>query len=78
MQQVFNGLKATVGGAHQEMKNELDETQQKIGNIENVIKGLNTIKYLSYYSSWCCFFFLFLFGILFSGVGVFQRFFLDF
>ncbi|VDN59456.1 unnamed protein product [Dracunculus medinensis] len=44
MQQVFNGLKATVGGAHQEMKNELDETQQKIGNIENVIKGLNTIK----------------------------------
>ncbi|VDM48260.1 unnamed protein product [Toxocara canis] len=44
MEQVYGGLKATVGGVHQEMKNELDGVHQKIGKIEAIIKGLNTIK----------------------------------
>uniref|UniRef100_F1KVN3 Transmembrane GTPase fzo-1 n=1 Tax=Ascaris suum TaxID=6253 RepID=F1KVN3_ASCSU len=44
MEQVYGGLKATVGGVHQEMKSELDAAHQKIGKIEGIIKGLNTIK----------------------------------
>ncbi|VDK27512.1 unnamed protein product [Gongylonema pulchrum] len=45
MQQVLAGLKTTVGGVHQEMKAELDEIQKEMRKIENVSRGLNTIKY---------------------------------
>lgn len=44
MQQVLGGLKSTVGGVHQEMKTELDEIQKEVKKIDNVCKGLNTIK----------------------------------
>lgn len=38
------GLKSTVGGVHHEMKTELDDIQKEIKKIDNVSRGLNTIK----------------------------------
>lgn len=44
MEQVYKGLKSTVGGVHQEMKAELDAKRDNVGKIDGVIKGLSTIR----------------------------------
>lgn len=44
MDQVFDGLKATVGGVHREMKNDLDVQKTQIDAVDTTIRTLGTIK----------------------------------
>lgn len=44
MEQVYKGLKSTIGGVHREMKSALDGEREKISKIDGVVKGLSTIK----------------------------------
>uniref|UniRef100_A0A1I7XUD6 Dynamin-type G domain-containing protein n=1 Tax=Heterorhabditis bacteriophora TaxID=37862 RepID=A0A1I7XUD6_HETBA len=44
MDQVFDGLRATVGGVHREMKDDLDKKRRSIDKVDTVIKELLTIK----------------------------------
>lgn len=44
MDQVFDGLKATVGGVHREMKNDLDVQKTQIDAVDSTIRTLGTIK----------------------------------
>lgn len=44
MEQVYKGLKSTVGGVHQDMKAELDIKRANVGKIDAVVKGLSTIR----------------------------------
>ncbi|CAI5441985.1 unnamed protein product [Caenorhabditis angaria] len=44
MDQVFDGLRATVGGVHREMKADLDEQKTVIDGVDSVIRTLGTIK----------------------------------
>uniref|UniRef100_A0A8R1DQM5 Dynamin-type G domain-containing protein n=1 Tax=Caenorhabditis japonica TaxID=281687 RepID=A0A8R1DQM5_CAEJA len=44
MDQVFDGLKATVGGVHREMKNDLDVEKTQIDAVDSTIRTLGTIK----------------------------------
>lgn len=46
MDQVFDGLKATVGGVHREMKNDLDVQKTQIDAVDSTIRTLGTIKYV--------------------------------
>ncbi|CAO4365764.1 unnamed protein product [Caenorhabditis nigoni] len=44
MDQVFDGLKSTVGGVHREMKNDLDTQKTQIDAVDSTIRTLGTIK----------------------------------
>ncbi|KHJ92088.1 fzo-like region [Oesophagostomum dentatum] len=44
MDQVFDGLRATVAGVHREMKDELDKSKKEIEKVDTTIKSLTTIK----------------------------------
>ncbi|EFO91453.1 CRE-FZO-1 protein [Caenorhabditis remanei] len=44
MDQVFDGLKSTVGGVHREMKNDLDGQKTEIDTVDSTIRTLGTIK----------------------------------
>ncbi|CAI4232706.1 unnamed protein product [Auanema sp. JU1783] len=44
MNQVFDGLKTTVGGVHREMKDDLDKSKRKIDVVDATVKALATIK----------------------------------
>ncbi|KAK6732032.1 hypothetical protein RB195_016420 [Necator americanus] len=44
MDQVFDGLRATVAGVHREMKEELDKSKKEIENVDGTLKSLVTIK----------------------------------
>uniref|UniRef100_A0A1I7UUB4 Dynamin-type G domain-containing protein n=1 Tax=Caenorhabditis tropicalis TaxID=1561998 RepID=A0A1I7UUB4_9PELO len=44
MDQVFDGLKSTVGGVHREMKNDLDDQKKQIDAVDTTIRTLGTIK----------------------------------
>ncbi|VDM52856.1 unnamed protein product [Angiostrongylus costaricensis] len=44
MDQVFDGLRATVAGVHREMKEELDKDKKEIDRIDGTLKNLVTIK----------------------------------
>lgn len=44
MDQVFDGLRATVSGVHREMKEELDKGKKEIDKIDGTLKSLVTIK----------------------------------
>lgn len=44
MDQVFDGLRATVAGVHREMKEELDKSKKEIEKVDSTLKSLLTIK----------------------------------
>ncbi|RCN29432.1 fzo-like region [Ancylostoma caninum] len=44
MDQVFDGLRATVAGVHREMKDELDKSKKEIEKVDGTLKSLVTIK----------------------------------
>ncbi|KAK5979280.1 Transmembrane GTPase fzo-1 [Trichostrongylus colubriformis] len=44
MDQVFDGLRATVAGVHREMKEELDKSKKEIEKVDGTLKSLLTIK----------------------------------
>nr|CDJ93003.1 Fzo conserved region domain containing protein [Haemonchus contortus] len=44
MDQVFDGLRATVAGVHREMKEELDNNKKEIEKVDGTLKSLLTIK----------------------------------
>ncbi|KIH64605.1 fzo-like region [Ancylostoma duodenale] len=44
MDQVFDGLRATVAGVHREMKDELDMSKKEIEKVDGTLKSLVTIK----------------------------------
>ncbi|CAB3411162.1 unnamed protein product [Caenorhabditis bovis] len=44
MDQVFDGLRTTVGGVHREMKADLDEQKKVIEEVDSTIRTLGTIK----------------------------------
>ncbi|CAJ0959622.1 unnamed protein product, partial [Mesorhabditis belari] len=44
MEQVYDGLRATVGGVHREMKADLDAARSRIDALDQQLKGLSAIK----------------------------------
>ncbi|CAJ0562137.1 unnamed protein product, partial [Mesorhabditis spiculigera] len=44
MEQVYDGLRATVAGVHREMKGDLESAQSKINVLDHQLKGLSAIK----------------------------------
>ena len=44
MEQVYDGLRATVGGVHREMKEDLDSAKKEIDVVDVQVKGLAGIK----------------------------------
>ncbi|PIO60844.1 hypothetical protein TELCIR_17649 [Teladorsagia circumcincta] len=48
MDQVFDGLRATVAGVHREMKEELDKSKKEIEKVDGTLKSLLTIKLVIY------------------------------
>lgn len=44
MEQVYEGLRATVGGVHATMKDEIDAQRQEIEKIEKSNKAITSIK----------------------------------
>ncbi|KAK6040314.1 fzo-like region [Cooperia oncophora] len=44
MDQVFDGLRATVAGVHREMKEELDKSKKEIEKVDSTLKSLLTVK----------------------------------
>ncbi|KAK6049029.1 hypothetical protein COOONC_13467, partial [Cooperia oncophora] len=43
MDQVFDGLRATVAGVHREMKEELDKSKKEIEKVDSTLKSLLTV-----------------------------------
>lgn len=48
MGQVFDGLRATVGGVHREMKADLDDQRKVIDKIDEAAGNLNTVRWVFY------------------------------
>uniref|UniRef100_A0A915EKA7 Dynamin-type G domain-containing protein n=1 Tax=Ditylenchus dipsaci TaxID=166011 RepID=A0A915EKA7_9BILA len=44
LDKVYDGLKATVAGIHREMKENIDKTKKSIDKVDEVVKGLSSMK----------------------------------
>ncbi|KAF8360398.1 fzo-1 [Pristionchus pacificus] len=44
LEQVYEGLRATVGGVHRDMKDKVDEQKKAIEGVDKTLKGLGSIK----------------------------------
>ena len=44
LEQVFEGLKATVGNINKEQKDAIDKTKQSVDKIGKVVEGLGALK----------------------------------